>query len=136
MQGRRNQKTPALFPCFAFPGLESNSFCRGGNCKGAAQNSAFPCVRSLKAQVSLDSIKVNKLAFPTKARLSFGIYRHRILQSCRQAQVGAGQTHGRETQPRLLGAATRMLLLLGKSLNQKVKEQNVFDSALFLVCAI
>lgn len=55
-------------------------------------NPTFPCVRTVLGTLdSLESFKVNKLAFLTKARLSFGIYPHRVLQqeSYRQAPIGA-----------------------------------------------
>lgn len=88
-------KSTSAFLHFPFPGTETNSFHGGRSYGGTTReltNPTLPFVRTvLGALDSLESFKVNKLAFLTKGRLSSGIYPHRVLQqhSYRQAPIGA-----------------------------------------------
>lgn len=78
------QKPHTPFLYFAFPGLEAILFHRGRSCgtrtaRELHNTHLFPLSGlSWNPQVPLESIKINKLAFLTKARLSFRIYRHRV----------------------------------------------------------
>lgn len=84
----------------------------------------------LGALGSLESFKVNKLAFLTKARLSFGIYPHRVLQqhSYRQAPIGARSLFWAGKCSSLAAASAR------KALDQNGREQSSSCSAGFLIC--
>lgn len=85
----------------------------------------------LGALDSLESFEVNKLAFLTKARLSFGIYPHRVLQqhSYRQAPIGA-------RSPFWAGKCSSLAVPSARErLDQKVRGQSSPCPAGFLICA-
>lgn len=94
-------------------------------------NPTFPCVRTvLGAQDSLESFKVNKLALLTKARLSFGIYPHRVSQqhSYRQTPIGA-------RSPSQAGKCSSLAVPSAReALDPKVREQSSSYPAGFLTC--
>lgn len=127
-------KPTSPFLHFPFPRTETNSFHRGRSCGRTMReltNLSYPCVRTvLGALDSLESFKVNKLAFLTKARLSFGIYPHRVLQqhSYRQAPIGARSSFWAGKCSSLAVPSAR------ETLDQKVGEQSSPCPARFLIC--